>query len=386
MFVFIKEGRMKRFAGLLALVLMAFFTNTGISAGAPIADLSIENSGFLEKFKFYVEIYVVQRTGSDPFSLGNATLRFTYNGTVLSSPLLEEANPTFSTGNYAMNVTSPGAGSAELNITSAGVAGSPITTSKVRLARISFVIDPDPSIYRLETSPFVFVTLFSSMTTFEGVSVTRFYTNLSAQAMICRPTIGGTDDINIPVGQPYSFTPVAVACANAGPLTFAVSPDPLPEWLSFDAATGGLSGTPTFADRDTTTITITATDTAGDSAPLVYDLTVGCPAEALSISNTPVASANVGTAYQFDVDVAGGCGVVTYSMSANAPAWLQLDPTTGMLSGTPASGDVGTTEGIQITATDENNGFDGVEFDLSVYRQSNDGGGGGGCFISTLLP
>ncbi|MDZ7781815.1 MAG: Ig domain-containing protein [Halioglobus sp.] len=36
----------------------------------------------------------------------------------------------------------------------------------------------------------------------------------------------------------------------------------------------------------------------------------------------------------------------------NAPAWLQLDPQTGALSGTPGSGDLGTAAGIALSVTD----------------------------------
>jgi hypothetical protein len=60
-----------------------------------------------------------------------------------------------------------------------------------------------------------------------------------------RPTIQGQPGGSVTAGQAYTFTPSA-SDPDGDTLTFSVSN--LPEWASFNATTGRLSGTPTAAD------------------------------------------------------------------------------------------------------------------------------------------
>lgn len=72
------------------------------------------------------------------------------------------------------------------------------------------------------------------------------------------PTIQGQPLTSVLVGQAYSFQPTA-SDADGDTLTFSVANQP--SWVSFDAATGRLSGTPTAADVATATnIRITVSD------------------------------------------------------------------------------------------------------------------------------
>jgi len=59
------------------------------------------------------------------------------------------------------------------------------------------------------------------------------------------PTISGTPSSSVKMGDPYSFTPVAVDADN-DPLTFSVQGEP--NWLGIDSGTGALTGTPLLAN------------------------------------------------------------------------------------------------------------------------------------------
>ncbi|WP_038177351.1 putative Ig domain-containing protein, partial [Vibrio pacinii] len=56
--------------------------------------------------------------------------------------------------------------------------------------------------------------------------------------------------------------------------TLMLSTGTLPAWLHFDASTGTFSGTPANSDVGQTSITVTATDTAGAQVSTTFDLTV----------------------------------------------------------------------------------------------------------------
>ncbi len=72
------------------------------------------------------------------------------------------------------------------------------------------------------------------------------------------PTISGNPASAVKVGEAYSFTPTA-SDPDGDALTF--SAENVPGWLSFDSATGSISGTPTLADIGTfTNIRISVSD------------------------------------------------------------------------------------------------------------------------------
>lgn len=72
---------------------------------------------------------------------------------------------------------------------------------------------------------------------------------------------------------------------------------------------------------------------------------------AIQLSGTPPASVVVGGAYQFQPTVVTTGGSATFS-ATGLPAWASVDPGTGEISGTPGSGDVGTSGAILLIAVD----------------------------------
>ncbi|WLT33576.1 putative Ig domain-containing protein [Geothrix sp. PMB-07] len=128
-------------------------------------------------------------------------------------------------------------------------------------------------------------------------------------------------------------TPVTISPVNSGGPVAAWSILPtLPAGLSFNTVTGQISGTPT-AISAAATYTVTATNSGGTSAPS-FSLTVS--------QNAPHIAYASGS-YTFFKDVAitplvpvnSGGPSSAWSVNPALPAGLNLDPSTGQISGTP---------------------------------------------------
>jgi hypothetical protein len=166
------------------------------------------------------------------------------------------------------------------------------------------------------------------------------------------PTISSAAITTIESGTAYSYSLVA---ADADGDTLTMSATGLPAWLTFDSTTGTLSGTPADTDAGDTTITLTVSDGTDDiTQSFTISVTVPVPPNnAAVITSTGVITATVGETYTYTL-VATDADSDTLTMSATIPgalSWLTFDDATGILSGTPASGDVAATE-ITLTVND----------------------------------
>lgn len=125
------------------------------------------------------------------------------------------------------------------------------------------------------------------------------------------------------------------------------------------SACGGGEGTSSDGTTDSTSATDTATSTTV-TPPTASDTAVTPP----TISGTPATTATVGVAYSFQPGASSTTGV-TYSIT-NMPSWATFSATTGQLSGTPGSGDVGTDAGIVITVAQGNASASLAAFTITV--------------------
>ena len=155
-----------------------------------------------------------------------------------------------------------------------------------------------------------------------------------------------TQNFTLTVNAPAAITSAASTTFFTGTAnTFAVTATgtpapvlgeagPLPVGVTFDAATGVLSGTPTAPVH--AAITFTATNGIGSPASQSFTLTVTLPPLVLTTTSLPAGT--VGVPYSQALTATGGQSPYTWSLSSGAlPAGLTLNASTGTISGSPTA-------------------------------------------------
>jgi hypothetical protein len=155
------------------------------------------------------------------------------------------------------------------------------------------------------------------------------------------PTITATTPTTATIGTAYTLTPTA--SGGTGP-PYTWSSINKPSWLSLNASTGVLSGTP-GTSATTVTFTLQVQDKIGTTATKTLTITVN-PAPVPTISATPT-TATIEAAYTLTPTASGGTPPYTWS-SAGKPSWLSLNASTGVLSGTPNASAVSVTFTLQV--------------------------------------
>lgn len=134
------------------------------------------------------------------------------------------------------------------------------------------------------------------------------------------------------VSLPYSVT--LAASGGTQPYRWTVLSGALPLGLALAPATGVLSGTPLSAG--TFSFTVQVADSASLVATQTFALTI---ASGLAISTPPLLpGASVGVAYSQTLTAVGGTSPYQWLVNAGSlPASMALNPSTGVLSGTPTA-------------------------------------------------
>jgi hypothetical protein len=129
-------------------------------------------------------------------------------------------------------------------------------------------------------------------------------------------------------GQPYNQR--VRTTGGIGTLAWSVSAGSLPSGLTLDPTAGTISGSPTSGG--TFNFTLTVTDSVGQSD--TQDLSISITP--LSIITTSLPSGSISQSYSQTVQTSGGIGALTFSISSGSlPPGLNLNPSTGVISGTP---------------------------------------------------
>ena len=130
-------------------------------------------------------------------------------------------------------------------------------------------------------------------------------------------------------------------------VTFSVSPS-LPAGISFDPATGMITGAPTVL-KTATAYTVTATNSFGSTQATVTVTVIDAPPTALNYTAAGPYTFIKGTAITQLTPSNTGGSVVSYSLSSALPTGLSLNASTGVISGTPTAITAQTT--FTVTAT-----------------------------------
>ena len=146
------------------------------------------------------------------------------------------------------------------------------------------------------------------------------------------------------MGAAYNQTISASASGGAPPYTWSLSG--LPGGLSFNVTSLAISGTPTAAG--TFPLTLQVTDSAGSTAQKSLSLVISSGSLTITTARQ-LAAAVLSTPFSESMTATGGTPPYTWS-AAGLPAGLAINPTSGLISGTPTA--AGTFNPVVLTVTD----------------------------------
>jgi hypothetical protein len=143
------------------------------------------------------------------------------------------------------------------------------------------------------------------------------------------PTISSADTDTASIGTLFTYT-LTASDADGDAITFQASL--LPTWLTFDAASGELTGTPTATDAVDYQVTLGASDGL-DSTPLFLTISIvnGAPTITSNANNNGV----VGSAFSYTLTANDAEADTLVMSSVTLPSWATFDAVAGTLTGTP---------------------------------------------------
>ena len=198
----------------------------------------------------------------------------------------------------------------------------------------------------------------------------RYIVTVNVKNVNEAPLISGTAPSEALVGSVYSFTPVIIDNDNGDSLQVSVSGTP--SWMNFNTSTYTISGTPPGNSvGQTFSITYVVSDgiltSTLEVSFVVTSSSDGTPGgSGLALSGTPPATISVGSLYDFTPTVSNPNGLpLTFTLDGN-PLWLTINSSTGKLSGTPSSGDVGIAPEIDLLVTDGTDNASLASFDINI--------------------
>ena len=170
------------------------------------------------------------------------------------------------------------------------------------------------------------------------------------------PLISGSPDTTVVAGTKYSFQPGA-SDSDGDALTFSVKN--LPAWATFDPSSGLVSGTPSASDVGSyPSITITVADGNAMAQLAPFNVQVTAPTVVTPTNSPPTitgvaaTSVQAGAHYAFQPSAADpDKNPLVFSVSG-LPSWASFSTSTGLLSGTPSSANVGAFANIVVSVSD----------------------------------
>lgn len=208
--------------------------------------------------------------------------------------------------------------------------------------------------------------------------ITELYNKGIAHQSICQPgniapIIASTAITTATEDVAYSYT-FLYRNPDGGSVT--LSAPVLPTWLTFNATSGVLSGTPTNDNVGSSNVTLRLT-----KGTLVLEQTfviaVANVNDLPEISTTPATSVDEDVAYTYTIvasDVDAGA-TLTYSAPV-LPSWMNFNTTTHVLSGTPTNDQVGMDASkdydVTLRVTDNTTAVTDQTFTITVNQVNDD--------------
>ena len=171
----------------------------------------------------------------------------------------------------------------------------------------------------------------------------------------CEVTIAPIPDVTVTIGNSISLQ--ASATGECGTITYTMSG--APSGVTIDRNNGSITGTPT--ETGEFTVTVTATDTEGNTDDELFRVMVPPPCE-VTIAPIPDVTVTIGNSISLQASATGECGPITYTMSG-APSGVTIDRNNGSITGTPTETGEFT---VTVTATDTEENTDDESFTITV--------------------
>lgn len=172
------------------------------------------------------------------------------------------------------------------------------------------------------------------------------------------PVITSTPITEVNENEAYYYD-VKATDADGDILTYSLAQ--APGWLSINSNTGLVSGTAPEVDSDTNFDVSVSVSDEEESDSQDYVLTVKRVNNAPVITSTAVTGVDEGQNYVYQVNASDSDGdLLTFSLT-QAPSWLSIDSSTGLISGTSPEVNVDTDYAVTIEVSD------GTDTDIQTY-------------------
>ncbi len=151
------------------------------------------------------------------------------------------------------------------------------------------------------------------------------------------------------VGQDY-FYAVRAGDPDGDAVTFALTTGPA--GMTIDPTTGLIAWTPSAAQTGPNGVAVLVTDGQGGTATQTFTVVVAAPVNyPPTITTAPPTTASADLAYRYDADATDPEGdALTFALSG-APSGMTVDPSTGVITWTPAAFQVGS-QRVTLSVTD----------------------------------
>ncbi|MBF0296740.1 MAG: DUF4347 domain-containing protein [Magnetococcales bacterium] len=312
---------------------------------------------------------VTVTNGNETFSAGNMTGSVTEDGANASGNLL--TGVTSETG-VGITVTAVRFGATN-GVIGSGLAGSYGTLTLDANGNYAYALDNANATVNALPSGGTLTETFD-FTVSDGTLTRSAQLTLTIHGANDAPTLVTTlTNQNATQGVPFSYAIPAAAFSDPDSGTSLTCSVAGPAWLTFDASTRTLSGTPANGDVGSALVTVTASDGSGGTVQTVFTMTVANVNDAPTATATP-GDLTVREAQAFTHALSAGLFTdpdtgdtltrsATLSDGSALPGWLSFDAQGLTFSGTPtASGNFT----IRVKATDTSGAQAWVDFTIRV--------------------